>query len=48
MVIGFLSDSYITNENENEVTIQIGVLNGTLQDDVFVQISFEDGSALRK
>lgn len=42
MIIGLLNTSYTVYENEGEVNIQIGTLNGSLEIDLSFVLSFID------
>lgn len=48
IVIGFSNATYDANENDGEAIIQIGLINGTLQTEVSIQLSVSDGTALSK
>lgn len=43
--IGFLQTLYSVNEEEGLVTVQVGVISGSLTSDVNVEITSTDGSA---
>ena len=42
MIIGLLNTSYTVYENDGEVNIQIGTLNGSLEIDLLFVLSFID------
>ena len=46
MTIGFLSALYFVFENESHVTIQVGILEGSLQREVTVTLSTSDSTAI--
>ena len=48
VIIGFLDTSYSMFENEPQVIIQVGVLNGSLQRSVIVTLSISDLTAIGK
>ena len=47
-VIGFLSESYSVSESDGTASIKFGVINGSLQTEISVNLIFSDGSALCK
>ena len=48
VIIGFLDTSYSVLENELQVIIQVGVLEGSLQREVTVTLSISDLTAIGK
>ena len=48
VVIGFLSDRYSVSETDGTVSIEFGVITGSLGTTIFVQLSLSDGSAMCK
>ena len=48
VVIGFLSERYNVRESDERVSIEFGVITGSLGSDISVQLSLSDGSALCK
>ena len=43
ITIGFLSTSYTVSEADGTVSIQVGVINGSLQREVEVVVNFSTG-----
>ena len=48
VVIGFLSESYSISESDRTVSIEFGVITGSLGTTISFNLSFSDGSALCK
>ena len=48
VIIGFLDTSYSVFENESQVIIQVGLLEGSLQREVTVTLSTSDLTAVGK
>ena len=49
VVIGFLNDSYEVNEEDGSVTIEVGLIGGTmLQREISMLLSFVDDTATSK
>jgi collagen type VI alpha len=46
VVIGFVNAPYQAVENESFVTVTLGVINGDLEREVTVELSFLDGTAV--
>ena len=44
-MIGFLNTTYTANENDGEVNIKVGVLEGLLHEEVVVSFSTSDSTA---
>ena len=48
VTIGFIDSPYSVNENERQVVIQVGVIEGSLQREVVVSFSTSDSAAIGK
>ena len=48
MVIGFLSESYSVNESDGTISIEFGVITGSLGTNISIQLNFSDETALCK
>jgi hypothetical protein len=46
VIIGLLDTSYTVHENDGEVDLQIGTLNGSLETDLSFVLSFVDSEAI--
>ena len=46
VLIGFLDTSYTVHENDGEVNLRIGALNGSLQIELFFVFSFKNLEAV--
>ena len=44
-MIGFIGTPYRASEQDGNFTVTIGVVNGTLTEEVSLSLSFEDGTA---
>ena len=47
-VIGFVDLPYEFNEGDGEGDLVIGVINGALKTELFMELSFSEGTALSK
>ena len=45
IVIGFTDTPYVASENDGFAAITFGVIDGTLQSDLVVELSFAGGTA---
>ena len=46
--VGFLRSTYTVQEVEGTVTVQFGILEGTLERDLFVKFNYTSGTAVGK
>ncbi len=47
-MIGFINEPYTALESDREAFVEIGVISGYFQRDVYFQLTFSSGSALGK
>ena len=48
VVIGFLGSPYSTNESAGILIVQVGIISGSLQTDIILNLSTTDATAIGK